>query len=108
MQFRHPTGVRVATTTGHVTLVGTEWRELPDFMHTQALALGCECDQTRFRANPDARPKSSPEVAAVPVGDDAVIRRALELMLTRKGDPDCASDFTADHTPNAGSMVQNG
>ena len=98
MQFRHPTGVRIATLSGHVTLVGAEWRELPDFMHAQALSLGCECDQTRFRADPEAKPKAAP---AVDANDDAVIRRALELMLTRKGDPECAGDFTADQTPNA-------
>lgn len=98
MQFRHPAGARVATTTGHVTLVGPEWRELPEFMRAQALSMGCECDQTRFRADPDAKPTATHAVDAT---DDAVIRRALELMLTRKGDPDCASDFTADQTPNA-------
>ena len=100
MQFRHPTGVRVESTSGHVANVGPEWRELPPVLQADALAKGCECDQTTFKAE-KVELKSSPEAAARPADHDAVIREALELMLARKGDADFEGDFTADNSPNA-------
>ncbi len=100
MQFRHPSGVRVASTSGHCAVIGPEWRDLPPFLHADALAAGCECNQGTFKAE-KVEPQSSPEAAARPTNHDDVIRQALELMLARKGDPDCTGDFTADNTPNA-------
>ena len=100
MKFRHPSGVRVASTSGHAAIIGPDWRELSPILHAEALAAGCECDQTQFKAE-KVEPQSTPEAAARPIDHDHVIREALELMLSRKGDPECAGDFTADGTPNA-------
>ena len=100
MQFRHPSGVRVASTTGHAAVIGPEWRELPPILHADALAAGCECDQSTFKAE-KVEPQSSPEASARPNSHDDVIRQALALMIERKGDPECESDFNGDGTPNA-------
>ena len=99
MQFRHPDTVHVATTDGLAAVVGPEWRELPPILHVAALAAGCECDQTQFRAEAPAKPAPT-----IVTDHDTVIREALELMLARKGDSDFEGDFTADNTPNAKSV----
>ena len=46
MKFRHSEGVRLALTSGHVTHVGPEWVELPDFFHQAAILAGCQSDNT--------------------------------------------------------------
>lgn len=94
MKFRHPTGVRIALTTGYVALVGPKWRELHVDAHREALAKGCECDQTTIRTQTPAPPVGG-EGAVVPLEEKAAIRAALIAMITRNGE----EDFTKAGTP---------
>ncbi len=95
MKFRHPTGVRLASTAGHVTTIGPEWRELRADMHREALAHGCECDQNTIRTRP-AEPAKASEQAVVPLDETAAIRAALIAMVERNGE----DDFTDAGNPN--------
>lgn len=95
MRFRHPNGITVSNTLGHAARIGPEWRELPQVLHQDALAAGCECDQTRFKAE-KAKAESSDEAKARPGDHDDVIRTALAQMIEREG----KGDFTKDGLPN--------
>lgn len=96
MKYRSPTGedIRVTSTTGHVAIVGADWRELPRIYHQAAIREGCEVDQgvipndSKAAKVQGAGPQSQPP--------EAVIERALKTMLER----DQAGDFTADDQPN--------
>lgn len=94
MQFRHPIGVRLASTSGHTAIVGPEFRDLPPVLHADAMAAGCECSDTKI--DPKASVQSSAEAKARPTNHDDVIREALELMLKRGED----GDFNRDNLPN--------
>lgn len=102
MRFRHPEGVRVASTSGHVALIGPEWTELNPILHADALAAGCECDKTVFRAEPVVPAPPTKEAAARQDSPDQVIREALELMLARNED----GDFTKDNLPNVNVLAK--
>lgn len=92
MQYRHPTGARLALTSGHVTRVGPEWKELDPMFHAAALNERCEVDQSIIPAIADA-PLTAPSPQAVVSTDEfTVIRRALETMIER--------DEDGDFTPN--------
>lgn len=101
MQFRSPSGeIRVSNVFGHSAVVGAEWIELPEILHRDAMAAGCECDQSRV-ATAAPKAESAPDAPKRPANETEVIREAVELMLARRGDPDFRGDFTADQTPNA-------
>lgn len=90
MRYRHPSGARLALTSGHVTCVGPEWKELDSMFHAAALNARCEVDQSVIPAIADASlPSPSPQ-AVVSTDEFTVIRRALETMIERD-EPD---DFT--------------
>lgn len=96
MKFRSNNGpVRVASISGHIAIVDKEWRELPEVLHREALARGCECDQGRFRAE-EGRIESSDAAKTAITSHDEAIRTALTTMLSRKED----GDFNGDGLPN--------
>lgn len=93
MEFRSHLGepVRLALDSGHITIVGAEWRELPEIFHRAATLAGC---QRRDQAPPPdeiKRPAGS-EV----VDHDTAYRAAIKTMLERNED----GDFTAASLPN--------
>lgn len=94
MKYRSPTGepLRVATTAGHTAILDDQWQELPKVFHQAALLHGAEVDQAVTVA--DAAPPQS----AGPTGQDvdAIIERALKVMLER----DQEGDFNAADEPN--------
>lgn len=102
MQFRSPNGnpIVVSNIFGHSAVVASEWVNLPDTLHRDAMAAGCECDQNRV-ATAAPKAESAPDAPKRPGNEAEVIREAIELMLARRDDPDFRSDFTADQTPNA-------
>lgn len=95
MLFRHPAGVRLALTSGHVEIVGPEWQDLHEMFHREALAAGCECDQNTIRTTTLQAPTAS-DAAVTPLDEAAGIRAALIRMVERNDD----DDFTAAGTPN--------
>lgn len=102
MQFRSPHGnpIHVSNVFGHSAVVAAEWQTLPEVLHRDAMAAGCECDQSRV-TTVAPKAESAPDAPKRPANETEVIREAIELMLARKDDPDFRSDFTADQTPNA-------
>ncbi len=88
MKFRSPTDstLRVALLSGHVAMVGPDWRELDPIFHREAMALGAQVDQARFD-NPDVLPESGDD-APSQTDEDADIRAALIKMLGRDEDGD--------------------
>lgn len=112
MQYRHPTGARLALTSGHVTRVGPEWKELDPMFHAAALIARCEVNQGVVPAISDAPPPPPSASAVVNTDEESVIRRALILMLERNSEAD---DFTNAGLPNlkvvrrvAGTEVDKG
>lgn len=99
MKFRHIPGVRLALTSGLATFVGPDWRALRVDFHREALAAGCECDQTTIRTQNVEPPKASPD-AVVPLDENAAIRKGLLDLVERNAD----GDFTKDGTPNLKSL----
>lgn len=95
MKYRSPTGedIRVTATTGHVAIVGAEWRELPRVYHQAAIRDGCEVDQGVI---PNDRRATVQGAGPQHQEPEAVIERALKTMLER----DQAGDFTNDDQPN--------
>lgn len=94
MKFRHSDGVRVALISGHVTSIGPDWRELDPIFHREALAKGCECDQSSIRTQ-DLSPQAG-EGAVVNFDEAGAIRVALIRMIERNGN----GDFTGSGAPN--------
>lgn len=110
MRYRHPTGVRLALTTGHATRVGPEWKLLHERYHHVAVLNGCEVDQGIIPAPMPVTSESSPQAVA-PADESSVIRRTLEKMIERSG----KDDFTSTNLPNiktlekmAGMQVNKG
>lgn len=90
MKFRSPTGnlIRVALTSGHVTIIGEEWRELDPMFHREALAQGAQVDKTEIR-NAPAPPIAASESGAAKVQDtETEIHKAIVTMLERDDDGD--------------------
>ncbi len=90
MQFRSPTDEPIkliSTAGGHSAIVGSYWRELPQNLHRLALAEGCECDQSRFKAV-DVVPESSPEAVSKIVDYPGAYRAAIQVMLGRNEETD--------------------
>ena len=96
MQYRHPVGARLALTSGHVAIVGPDWRELDEMFHAAALTARCEINQALIPAIADVPPPAPSPQAEVAVDSDSVIRRALETMIERNG----KDDFTGTNLPN--------
>lgn len=101
MKFRHPNTVRLALTTGHVTIVGPQWRDLHTMFHREALAKGCECDQRTIRTSTEAPPTASD--AAVKDLDEAVAIREALIRMVERNDED---DFTAAGAPNLKALAK--
>jgi len=100
MKFRHHTGVRLALTSGLVTLVGPDWRPLREEFHREALAKGCECDQSTIRTQELKPPAGGSTEAVTPLDERTKIRAALIRMVERNGE----DDFTASGTPNLNTL----
>lgn len=96
-QYRSPDPdavIRVVTDTGHIALVGHDWKELPPIYHNAAIEAGCECDAetlVKNRVKPAASPQATKDRSA-----DEKIELALKTMLER----DQEGDFTANGEPN--------
>ena len=112
MQYRHPSGARLALTSGHVTRVGPEWKELDPMFHAAALIARCEVNQGVIPAIADVPPPAPSPQAVVNVDEETVIRKALIHMLERNSEAD---DFTNAGLPNlkvvrrvAGTEVDKG
>lgn len=104
-KFRSNTGgnVRVALLSGHIALIGPEWRELPEFMWGEAYRLGCVSDDMTGVA--EAPPPTPPPTGA---GDSdeakqkaAVKAAAIQLLKDAK-----PGDLTAGGVPNATRLSQ--
>ena len=65
MKFKAPgdTPIYIALLTGHSAVIGTEWRDLPAFMHREALMKGCITDnmdaETIAAKLEDAKPQEN-------------------------------------------------
>jgi len=93
-RYRSSTGdeIRVVTTTGHVAIVGDEWRELPAIYHQAAVQAGCEVDTPTKAATPTRVLSNGNDAKNI----DELIERALKTMLERE----VADDFTSAGEPN--------
>lgn len=119
MKFRCPNNIpiRVASTTGHIAIVGPEFRELPAALHADALAKGCICDQQIVQAvDPTADPYSNVAGANAVItgGERALIKQALKSMLIDRienphvpsEDQPTDSRFTPDNLPQVDYVSQ--
>ena len=100
MKFRHETGVRLALTTGHVTFVGPEWKELDPRYREEAMKAGCEID---LQTIPDLRTDETPPppTRTLQNGDTvSILRAALIRMIERNAD----GDFTTQGLPNLNTL----
>lgn len=100
MKFRHADGVRIALNSGHVTLVGPDWRELDPIFHRAAMAQGCECDQSTIRTQ-DQIPQTG-DGAIVNFDEAGKIREALIRMIERNAE----DDFTGSGSPNLKTLAR--
>ena len=93
MKFKSKDGQdkRVVTTDGHLAVIGTEWRELPEHLHSLAYAAGCISE--------DMAGKTTPTVPAGVITVESV-REAIKAMLTRN-EP---SDFTKAGLPDRAAL----
>lgn len=102
MKFRSPTDqpIRVATTDGHVILIGPELREVPNRFVKAAVAEGAIPEGVPvelMQSDKDTQPKADDR--------DAVIRRALTDMVEAAKDGSGAPDeFTANGLPSVGAV----
>lgn len=97
MYFRSHTGqpIRLALLSGHVTIVGPEWRELSQIFHQAAFQAGCE------RSDQPPPPAQLKRDDGRSMGDhDAAYRAALVTMLSRNEE----GDFTRDSLPNTNTV----
>lgn len=94
MKFRSlDVDIRIALTSGHVAIIGSEWCELPLMFHKLAIAQGAEFNKESGKLEKEPAPDNS---HSPPVTHDQVIRTAIERMIGREED----GDFTADNNPN--------
>lgn len=93
MLFKSPsdTPVYVSELSGHTAVIGSEWRELPLFMHRQALAAGCITDNMD-KATIDAKLKAS---APQKTNHDILVLTIKQMM-----ENPSSGDFTASDLPN--------
>lgn len=111
MKFRSPrnTPVRVASTTGHIAIVGPEFKELPQALHEEAMRVGCICDQETVQVvdpTKDPYPNAPGQGAVQTGGERAIIKAALKSMLldrmespNLRGENDEDPRFTPDGLP---------
>jgi len=101
MRFRNPEvgspPIRVPLLSGHVALIGNEWRELPEIFHVEAVRRGAEREDRADIPYPQAvQVQAGPDAMSQTVGEDAHYRQAITAMLIRSVD----GDFTGDGLPN--------
>jgi len=91
MKFKSPTDlpIRIASTSGHVALIGPEWQEIPTSLHHEAILSGCETDQ-KFKT------QESNQGGNTDKSENDLITDALVKMLER----DQEDDFTNSGMPN--------
>ncbi len=100
MKFRHHQGARLTLPSGHVTLIGKEWRDdVPKMFWQEALAKGCQCDKTVIDEREPHVSKAS-SAAVKPLDEDSSIRAALVIMIAR----DAELDFTTAGMPNLNTL----
>lgn len=93
MKFKSPTDqpVYIALLSGHSAVIGEDWRDLPLFMHREALAAGCITDnmdaETIAAKVDDAAPNDS---------DHDILVRTIKAMMDNPAD----GDFTNADLPN--------
>lgn len=93
MKFKSPTEqpVYIAMLSGHSAVIGSEWRDLPLFMHREALAAGCITD------NMDAATISAKiNDAAQQESNHDILMREIKAMM----DDPKEGDFTAAELPH--------
>lgn len=101
MKFRHHAGVRLALLSGHIAVVGKEWRPLHARFHQEALSKGCQCDQTIIPDRPEINVQSSSD-AVSPLDEKVAIRKAIITMAGRKEE----GDFTSAGNPNLNALAK--
>lgn len=101
MRFRSDTPVRVVSENGvHSAIIGTEFQELPVTLHQVALqTTGVEFDKTSGKVKEVAQQAADPN-AFNQTGEDGVIRKAIEGLLTANKD----EDFTSEGRPRVDSI----
>jgi len=65
MRFKHPSGIRLALTSGHVTVVGTQWQTLSPLFHAEALARGCQSERRPPAEPAEAITRNPPSVEPI-------------------------------------------
>ncbi len=93
MKFKAPSDqpVYIAMLSGHSAVIGVEWRELPVFMHREALAAGCITD------NMDAETIAAKIDHAAPKDSNHdILVRAIRAMMDNPKE----GDFTNADLPN--------
>ena len=102
MRFRSPSGdIAVSNVFGHSAIVGADWIELPEVLHRDALAAGCECEQNHV-VTKAPKAETSPDAPKRVLDEAQVIRETLELMVVRNEQ----GDFLGDGTPNAKAVAK--
>ena len=91
---------RVVTSSGHVALVGPDWKPLPPIYHNAALRSGCECDAKTIVEN-TAKVENSATAEKAP-NAEVLIERALKTMLER----DQQGDFNQAGEPLVGAVAK--
>lgn len=102
--------IRLASTIGHVCLIGEEWSEVPEHMESEAYSKGCISEEM-YETIKDTIDKEEGNVTDIPVGDgdtldfspatdegvrNVTIKEAIDKMI----DEPKPSDFTARGMPN--------
>jgi hypothetical protein len=98
MQFRSPTSepIRLALLSGHIAVIGQDWRELPEIFHSHAVKAGAERNDGKGPP-PIMRPvRAGEDAIRGSIDYDTAYRDALKTMVTRSA----AGDFTGASQPN--------
>lgn len=101
LQFRYPKAAhngdkRIALQSGHVTIIGQDWKWLHPRFHAKARAAGCVAygDQA---TDPSVKDGNAPgSIGAAQASREGRIAAALKEMLVRE----VKGDFTRDGSPN--------
>lgn len=66
MKFRTRSGsIRLATTSGHITWLTEEWRDLPEVFHAEAWASGCISEDMAQVLQGEEKPRGDKVKAAI-------------------------------------------
>ena len=93
--------IRIASTSGHICLVGSEFVEVPDHMESDAYAAGCVSEALYNSIKADMEKDAAAKAALVgggltPEQKHEAIKLAIGAMLDSKDD----GSFTKDGLPN--------